>query len=133
MLVCASDLDILRGQFLPIAHEFSDQLTVAISDEEEFEDELKSLGLDDWGEDIAVAIWASSREKYRLNEEYDKDSLHEFVKVREIWHSVVIRSCNRFTMLGLMELPTALLRVAEPHTVALNADADNYCRDEYNL
>lgn len=82
--MCASDLDILRGQLLPIAHEFSNQLTVAISDEEEFEDELKSLGLDDWGEDVAMAIWASSREKYRLNEDYDKDSLRKFIEVREI-------------------------------------------------
>ena len=56
---------------------------MAISDEEEFEDELKSLGLDDWGEDVAMAIWASSREKYRLDEEYDRDSLRKFIEVRE--------------------------------------------------
>ena len=83
LAILASDLDILRGQLLPIANKFSDQLTVAISDEEEFEDELKSLGLDDWGEDVAMAIWASSREKYRLDEEYDRDSLRKFIEVRE--------------------------------------------------
>lgn len=82
--IIASDVDILRGQLLPIADKFSDQLTVVISDEEEFEDELKSLGLDDWGEDVAIAMWASSREKYRLNEEYDTDSLQTFIEVRAI-------------------------------------------------
>ena len=82
--IITSDVDILRGQLLPIADKFSDQLTVSVSDEEEFEDELKSLGLDDWGEDVAIAIWASSREKYRLNEEYDSDSLRNFIEVSEI-------------------------------------------------
>ena len=76
-----TDLDLLREQLLPIADDLSGQLTIAISDESEFEDELKSLGLDDWGEDVAIAIWASSREKYPLMEEYDSDSLREFIQV----------------------------------------------------
>ena len=54
---------------------------MAISDEEEFADELKSLGFDDWGEDVAIAIWASSREKYRMSEDFDVDSLREFIAV----------------------------------------------------
>lgn len=79
--VVGTDIDILREQLLPIADDFSGQLTFAISDEDEFEDELKSLGLDDWGEDVAIAIWVSARVKYRMSEEYDSDSLREFIQV----------------------------------------------------
>lgn len=79
--LCA-DIDILREQLLPIADDFSNHLTFAISDEEEFGDELKTLGFDDWGEDVAIAIWESSRQKYRMTEDYDSDTLREFIQVR---------------------------------------------------
>ena len=79
-----TDLDILRQQLLPIASDLQGQLTFAISDEQEFEDELKSLGFDDWGEDVAVAIWASTREKYRMSDELDVDSLREFIEVSKL-------------------------------------------------
>ena len=59
-------------------------MSFAISDEQEFEDELKSLGFDDWGEDVAVAIWASTREKYRMSDEFDVDSLREFIEVSQL-------------------------------------------------
>ena len=67
---------------MPVADDFSGQLTLAISDETEFSDELTSLGLDDWGEDVAIAIWGSPREKYPLMEEYDTETLREFIQVR---------------------------------------------------
>ena len=77
-----ADIDILRDQLLPVADDFSGQLTLAISDEEEFADELTSLGLDDWGEDVAMAIWGSPKEKYPMVEEYDTETLQEFIQVR---------------------------------------------------
>ena len=77
-----ADIDILRDQLLPVADDFSGQLTLAISDEEEFADELTSLGLDDWGEDVAIAIWGSPKEKYPMVEEYDTETLREFIQVR---------------------------------------------------
>ena len=77
------DVDILRDQLLPLADDFSSTLTFAISDEVEFSDELTSLGLDDWGEDVAVAIWGSPREKYPMMDEYDDiETLREFIQVR---------------------------------------------------
>jgi hypothetical protein len=86
MSVCSfvifADIDILRDQLLPVADDFSAQLTLAISDEVEFSDELTSLGLDDWGEDVAIAIWGSPREKYPMMEEYDTETLREFIQVR---------------------------------------------------
>ena len=67
---------------MPIADDFSSQLTFAISDEDEFGDDLKTLGFDDWGEDVAIAIWVSSRQKYRMTEDFDSESLTEFIQVR---------------------------------------------------
>ena len=67
---------------MPIADDLSGQLILAISDEQEFSDELNSLGLDDWGEDVAIAIWGSPREKYPMMQEYDTETLREFIQVR---------------------------------------------------
>lgn len=79
-----TDLDILRDTLLPLADDLSPQLTFALSDEDEYSDELKTLGFDDWGEDVAIAIWASSREKYRMTEDFDSESLREFIQV-SVW------------------------------------------------
>ena len=65
-----------------MADDFSGQLTLAISDEAEFNDELTSLGLDDWGEDVAIGIWRTPKEKYPMMEEYDTETLREFIQVR---------------------------------------------------
>lgn len=56
-------------------------LTVAMSDEREYQDELNSLGLSDWGEDVAMVIWAGPKEKYPLVDGLDVDSITSFVKV----------------------------------------------------
>ena len=56
-------------------------LTVAMSDEKQYQDELNSLGLSDWGEDVAIVIWAGPNERYPLGEGLDVDSITSFVEV----------------------------------------------------
>jgi hypothetical protein len=65
-----------------VARAFEGKIQVVMSDEEEYVDELKELGLKDLGDDLVVAIWAGKKEKYTLHEDFDEDSLHEFVEVR---------------------------------------------------
>ena len=54
-------------------------LSFAIADENEFEKDLKALGFSDWGEDVAVGIFAPGPRKFRMTEELTKDNLEEFV------------------------------------------------------
>ena len=70
-----------RNKLLPVAAEFRGQVTMAMSDEEEFHQEMVLMGLGDWGEDVAVGLWAGPREKYRLNDELSEGALREFLEV----------------------------------------------------
>jgi len=54
-------------------------LTFAISNEEDYQEEIKLLGLEDWGEDVTVGIFASNNVRYPMWEELYPDSLREFV------------------------------------------------------
>lgn len=68
-----------RKKILEVAKDYRD-ITFAIADENSFSDELKQLGLDDAGGDVAVGIWADKNTKYRMEEdELDEDTLTEFV------------------------------------------------------
>ncbi|KAB7507028.1 Protein disulfide-isomerase A4, partial [Armadillidium nasatum] len=71
---------IVRKKIVPVANKFKD-LTFAISNEEEFEDELKNFGLDDSGEDINVGIFGEGNLRYRMEpeEDFESDDLEEFV------------------------------------------------------
>ncbi len=63
-----------------IAKDFKDQdLTFAIANEEDFPTDIKVLGMDDWGEDIIVGIFAPDNVRYPMKEELYADSLREFV------------------------------------------------------
>lgn len=73
------DFTYWRKQLLPLANEFSGQLTFVMSDEKEFSQELEDLQMADWGEDVAMAIWDGAKKKYPMKEDYD---LREFVEVR---------------------------------------------------
>lgn len=57
----------------------STELEFAIAKENEFSQDLKSLGLAEWGEDVAVGLFAPNSKKYRMTEELDRDSLREFI------------------------------------------------------
>lgn len=56
------------------------EYTFAIADEEDYADELKSLGLSDSGEDVNAAILGDGGKKYPMEpEELDSDVLRDFV------------------------------------------------------
>lgn len=65
---------------LDVAKEFP-KYTFAIADEEDYAEELKSLGLSESGEEVNVAILADGGKKYAMEpEEFDSDVLRDFVK-----------------------------------------------------
>ena len=68
-----------REKLLPVAKEYQGRLTVAMSNEEEYVNELKELSLADWGEDVAVGIWAGKRQRYAMREDFTTDNVQEFV------------------------------------------------------
>lgn len=64
---------------LEVAKDFP-ECTFAIADEEDYADELKSLGLSESGEEVNVGILADGGKKYAMEpEELDSDVLREFV------------------------------------------------------
>ncbi|XP_012688715.2 protein disulfide-isomerase A4 [Clupea harengus] len=68
-----------RGKVLEVAKDFP-EYTFAIADEEDYADELKSLGLSDSGEDVNAAILGDGGKKYPMEpEELDSDVLRDFV------------------------------------------------------
>ena len=54
-------------------------LVFAVADEEEFAVDLHSLGLVDWGEEVAVGIFAPGPLKYAMKEEFSVENLKQFV------------------------------------------------------
>lgn len=64
-----------------VAKDFREQdISFAIANEADFATDIKVLGLDDWGEDIAVGIFAPQNVRYPMKEELYADSLREFVE-----------------------------------------------------
>lgn len=57
-------------------------ITFAIADEAEFENDLKEFGLDDSGEEISVGCFDDLNRRYRMepDEEFSEDSLRDFVE-----------------------------------------------------
>ena len=68
-----------RQKLLPVADAFRGRVTVAMSHEDDFKEEMVMMGLDDLGEDVAVGLWAGPREKYPLREEFSE--LGNFLEV----------------------------------------------------
>ena len=64
-----------------MANEHRD-ITFAIADEAEFENDLKEFGLDDSGEEISVGCFDDLNRRYRMepDEEFSEDSLRDFVE-----------------------------------------------------
>ncbi|KAI1889029.1 hypothetical protein AGOR_G00174850 [Albula goreensis] len=68
-----------RNKVLEVAKDFP-EYTFAIADEEDYADELKSLGLSESGEEVNVGILGEGNKKYAMEpEEFDSDVLREFV------------------------------------------------------
>lgn len=64
-----------------MAHEFKGKIQVVLNDEVEYADELGELNLKDYGEDLVVILWAGKKEKYIMKEDFDEDSLKDFIEV----------------------------------------------------
>ncbi len=56
------------------------QLTVAMSNEKEYEKELAEMGIADRGDDVSMVMWAGPKEKYLKNEEED---FNDFIEVKQ--------------------------------------------------
>ncbi|XP_029314163.1 protein disulfide-isomerase A4 [Cottoperca gobio] len=68
-----------RSKVLEVANDFP-EYTFAIGDEEDYAEELKSLGLSDSGEEVNVGILADGGKKFAMEpEEFDADVLRDFV------------------------------------------------------
>ncbi|XP_034717427.1 protein disulfide-isomerase A4 isoform X2 [Etheostoma cragini] len=68
-----------RSKVLEVAKDFP-EYTFAIGDEEDYAEELKSLGLSDSGEEVNVGILAEGGKKFAMEpEEFDADVLRDFV------------------------------------------------------
>lgn len=65
---------------LEVAKDFP-EYAFAIADEEDYAEELKSLGLSESGEEVNVGILADGGKKFAMEpEEFDSEVLHDFVK-----------------------------------------------------
>ncbi|XP_007547928.1 protein disulfide-isomerase A4 isoform X1 [Poecilia formosa] len=68
-----------RSKVLDVAKDFP-EYTFAIADEEDYAEELKSLGLSESGEEVNVGILADGGKKFAMEpEEFDSEVLREFV------------------------------------------------------
>lgn len=68
-----------RSKVLEVAKDFP-EYTFAIADEEDYADELKSLGLSESGEEVNVGILGDGGKKFAMEpEELDSDVLRDFV------------------------------------------------------
>ena len=64
-----------------VASEFQEgSLHFVVADEEIFRNDLVEFGFQDWGEDVAVGIYAGGPHKYRMVEEVTIETLQEFVQ-----------------------------------------------------
>ncbi|XP_037774382.1 protein disulfide-isomerase A4-like [Penaeus monodon] len=79
MLIFHINTQFIRNKILPVA-DANRGILFAIADEEEFEDEIKSLGLEDSGESVNVGLFSNNL-KYPLEPEDDfsSDVLSEFI------------------------------------------------------
>ncbi|CAB1349914.1 unnamed protein product [Coregonus sp. 'balchen'] len=68
-----------RSKVLEVAKDFP-EYTFAIADEEDYSDELKSLGLSDSGEEVNVGILGDGGKKFAMEpEELDSEVLRDFI------------------------------------------------------
>lgn len=57
-----------------------EDISFAIANEADFATDIKVLGLDDWGEDLTIGIFAPQNVRYPMKEELYADTLREFVE-----------------------------------------------------
>lgn len=81
LLLFCTDFVYWRKRLLPVASAFEGKIQVVMSDEVEYVEELEELGMKDEGVDLVVALWAGKKEKYIMHDDFDEDSLNDFVEV----------------------------------------------------
>ena len=77
-----AEIQYWRNRLVGVAAAFRGRVTVVISDEEEYRREVEVLGMAEWGEDVAVGLWASDRARYTFTGEVGEDELTDFLEVR---------------------------------------------------
>jgi len=76
------DTQFIRKKIVEIAKHFTDSnLKFAVSNEDEFEDELKALGLEDSGADVNVACY-TDKQKFRMEpvDDFESSDLAKFIE-----------------------------------------------------
>ena len=64
-----------------VASEFQlEKLRFVIADEEVFRSDMAEFGFTDWGEDVAIGIYAGGPHKFRMEDEVTIETLREFVQ-----------------------------------------------------
>lgn len=81
MINSLPDFRYWHNRLLLVAREFKGKIQVVVSDEVEYVEELGELGLRDYGEDLVVVLWAGKKDKYVMKEDYEEDSLINFIEV----------------------------------------------------
>ncbi|GIY99471.1 protein disulfide-isomerase A4 [Caerostris extrusa] len=73
---------LIRKEVAKVAKDYKGKITFAISNENEYEDELQTLNLDDSGEDVNVGFFDVQNVKYRMEpvEDFSEDELKTFVE-----------------------------------------------------
>ncbi|GFQ85965.1 protein disulfide-isomerase A4 [Trichonephila clavata] len=73
---------LVRKEVAKVAKDYKGEVTFAISNENEYEDELQALNLDDSGEDVNVGFFDEDKVKYRMDpvEDFSEEELRTFVE-----------------------------------------------------
>lgn len=82
-----------------VAKDYRGRITFAVSNEEEFEEDLKQLNLDDSGEDVNVGYFESEKIRYRMEpvEDFSAEELRNFVE------DVLEGNCFYMNMLSIIK------------------------------
>uniref|UniRef100_A0A0K8R8T2 Thioredoxin domain-containing protein n=1 Tax=Ixodes ricinus TaxID=34613 RepID=A0A0K8R8T2_IXORI len=76
------DTQHIRNKVLKVAQQYKGRVTFAISNEVEFEDELKHLALEDTGAEVSAGMYQSENERYRMppTDDFKSGTLRNFVE-----------------------------------------------------
>lgn len=90
MFISLTATQFWRSKVLEVAKDFP-EYTFTIADEQDYADELKSLGLSESGEEVNVGILGEGGRRYALEpEEFDSDVLRDFVQAYKKGEIIII-------------------------------------------
>uniref|UniRef100_A0A6A7FUF1 Protein disulfide-isomerase A4 n=2 Tax=Hirondellea gigas TaxID=1518452 RepID=A0A6A7FUF1_9CRUS len=112
----------LREKLLPIALKYKDKLTVALSNEEAYSDEIDSLGLGDTGEDVNAAIFTSNQKFVMEPSEDYLEAIEEFINE---WHAGELKPFLRSQPVPARQAgPVTVLVAASFEKMVIKSDKD---------